>query len=349
MSHEIRTPLNAIVGYISILKRSENDATKRAHLDIIDRSSDLLLGIINDVLDYSKLTNNKLSLDLVECPIVDEIHQQLSLFTPLCQNKHINLKSTIDPHIPALIEADTLRINQVLANLLSNAVKFTPENSQITLEALFKNNRIYFNVIDQGIGIAPQAQSKIFDSFQQADESTTRQYGGSGLGLAIAYKIVEMFGSKLTVKSRLNEGSTFSFDIQAKAIEKETSSAKDKQTTFNQEKILVAEDIKTNQMLINLLLDELNLKATLVNDGQEAVKAYNSDFSLVLMDINMPNMDGLDAMKIIKKQYPQALIIALTANAMIEDKKHYLESGFDDYISKPIDFDKLQTLLAQDL
>jgi len=345
MSHEIRTPLNAILGYISILRKKERDEEKQHQLKIIDHSSHLLLGIINDILDYNKITGGKLKLENIPCNLKDELEQLVELFLPMCTKKDLILRCEIDGSIPLCIKTDILRLKQILTNLLSNAVKFTPQGKKIVLKSRYQKPNIYFEVVDEGIGVDEEQQKIIFESFQQADSSTTRKYGGTGLGLAISYQLSLLFNTSIKLKSTPNEGSTFFFNIEVDVCEGKDKEIGKEIVYFDHEKVLVAEDNKTNQMLIRLLLEDLNLDVVMVSDGKEAVESYKNDFSLVLMDINMPNMNGKEAMLAIKQKHPESKVVALTANALSGDKDDYLGLGFDGYLSKPIDADLLMQLL----
>jgi CheY-like chemotaxis protein len=335
------------LGYISLLRKKETDAEKQQKLQIIDHSSHLLLGVINDILDFSKISSGRLVIEHIACDLKKELEQLVRLFQPLCHEKGVILAYEVDPQIPLCVRTDLLRVNQILSNLLSNAVKFTPAGKKITLKSRYQESKILFEVIDEGIGIEEEHQRVIFESFQQADSSTTRKYGGSGLGLAISYQLSLLLNSELKLSSIPGEGSTFSFCIDAEVCEKPDDNAPVPEVRFEGEKLLVAEDNTTNQMLIRLLLEDLNLQAEIVNDGQEAVDSYNDGFSLVLMDINMPNMNGVEAMLAIKQKHPEAYIIALTANALAEDKEEYLRQGFDDYLSKPINTEALTEMLIR--
>lgn len=347
MSHELRTPLNAILGYISILRKKEKDIEKQHKLEIIEHSSHLLLGVINDILDISKISSGKLRLELLNCNLKEELEKLQDLFIPLCREKNIILELDLDDAIPACVLTDSLRLNQILTNLLSNAIKFTHKGKKVTLICKYENGRLVFEVIDEGIGINEEQQSVIFESFEQADNSTTRKYGGTGLGLSISYQLVLLFGSKLEVFSKLEEGSKFFFSIGVEPCEEIEDEVldDDEEEKFAQQKILVAEDNMTNQMLIQLLLEDLNLNVVMVSDGREAFESYSNDFALVLMDINMPNMNGIEAMQEIKRKFPEAKIVALTANALNEDKEKYIRLGFDEYIAKPIDTKALIKIL----
>lgn len=347
MSHEIRTPLNAILGYISLLRKKEKDADKQEKLQIIDHSSHLLLGVINDILDYSKISTGGLKLDYIACDLKEELKQLVKLFIPLFKEKGLIFTHEIDEDIPSCLMTDVLRVNQILSNLLSNAIKFTPRGKKVILKGIYKDDKVLFEVVDEGIGIDKEHQKIIFESFQQADNSISRKYGGTGLGLAISYQLSLLLKGELHVSSALGEGSTFSFCIDVKRCDKVSDKVSPEAVHFDGEKVLVAEDNMTNQMLIRLLLEDLGLVAEIVNDGNEAVQSYCDDFALVLMDINMPGMNGIEAMQAIKQKYPKANIIALTANALKEDKEEYLQLGFDDYLSKPIDTETLNRVLAR--
>jgi len=347
MSHEIRTPLNAILGYISLLRKKETDTDKQQKLEIIDHSSHLLLGVIDDILDFSKISSGRLKLEYLACDLKKELEQMVRLFLPLYEEKGVILEYEIDPQISLCIVTDILRVNQILNNLLSNAMKFTPEGKKVSLRCRYQAPKILFEVTDEGIGIEEKHQKIIFESFQQADNSTTRKYGGSGLGLAISYQLSRLLDGELRLSSELGKGSTFSFSIDAKQCEEVGDDFTVAEVRFDREKVLVAEDNMTNQMLIRLLLEDLNLRVEVVSDGKEAVESYTDGFSLVLMDINMPNMNGIEAMQAIKREHPEAYIIALTANALREDRKEYLNLGFDDYLSKPIDVQALNEALVR--
>ena len=346
MSHEIRTPLNAILGYIAILRKKETDTQKQNQLEIIHHSSLLLLGVINDILDFSKISGGKLTLEHIPCDVKYELEKVFELFLPMCEDKKLILDYEIDSTIPQCIMTDGLRLAQIMTNLMSNAVKFTPEGKKILLRASYVKPKILFEVIDEGIGISEEQQAIIFESFQQADSSTTRKYGGTGLGLAISYQLSLLFDGGLKVESSPEEGSRFYFSIEGHVCEeKAPENMLEKEISFDHEKVLVAEDNLTNQMLIRLLLEDIGLDVTIVNNGKEAVEVYDDSFTLVLMDINMPVMNGKEAFFGIKEHHPKAKIVALTANALSEDKVHYLALGFDAYLAKPIDTDALNRVL----
>ena len=353
MSHEIRTPLNAIMGFVQILKYSEKDEKKWKYLDTIDNSSKVLTNVINDILDITKIEAGKLILEEVEFNTQEEFHTIYTLFEQNCIEKDIRLINSISPNIPNYLKSDIMRIKQIVSNLLSNAIKFTEENKNIELIINYDDvtATLYIEVKDEGIGISEKNIEKITESFTQADSSTARKYGGTGLGLSIVTQLLALFKSELKIQSSVGKGSSFSFEIIAESCESPTKDEVSKQKTlFDGKKILVAEDNKTNQMLIEILLEDLNIETTIAADGLIAEELYQQgDFDLVLMDINMPNKNGTEAMleikavqQIDKKEVP---IIALTANAVSCDREKYLNLGFDDYLSKPIENDMLLKVL----
>ena len=353
MSHEIRTPLNAIMGFVQILKYSEKDEKKWKYLDTIDNSSKVLTNVINDILDITKIEAGKLILEEVEFNTQEEFHTIYTLFEQNCIEKDIRLINSISPNIPNYLKSDIMRIKQIVSNLLSNAIKFTEENKNIELIINYDDvtATLYIEVKDEGIGISEKNIEKITESFTQADSSTARKYGGTGLGLSIVTQLLALFKSELKIQSSVGKGSSFSFEIIAESCESPTKDEVSKQKTlFDGKKILVAEDNKTNQMLIEILLEDLNIETTIAADGLIAEELYQQgDFDLVLMDINMPNKNGTEAMleikavqQIDKKEVP---IIALTANTVSGDREKYLNLGFDDYLSKPIENDMLLKVL----
>ena len=357
MSHEIRTPLNAIMGFVQILKHSEEDEKKWKYLDTIDSSSKVLTNVINDILDISKMEARKLSLENEKFDTYKEFNTIYMLFKQNCIQKDIRLINSIAKDIPLCLKSDIMRIKQILSNLLSNAIKFTNENKSIELIINFdrETSLLYCEVKDEGIGISQENVKNIIQPFTQADSSTARKYGGTGLGLSIVTQLLALFGSELKIRSQLNKGSSFSFEILVKECEniiEEKISPED--ISFDSKKVLVAEDNKTNQMLIEILLDDLNIQTTMAADGLIAETLYKQDsFDLILMDINMPNKNGTEAMQSIKElqktDNKKTPIVALTANAVSGDKAKYIQQGFDDYLAKPIEHDALVTVLKKHL
>ena len=357
MSHEIRTPLNAIIGFIKILKQKEDNPEKKGYLDTIDQSSALLLHILNDILDYSKIEAGKLNISIVNFDPKKSFKQSFELFKQSAKEQELHFNMHMSDTLPGQIKSDEFRINQVISNLLSNAIKFTPKGGSVDLFIDFdlEKHCLKVAVEDEGIGISKEQQNEVLKEFIQADDSLARRYGGTGLGLSISNHILKLLGSKLELKSELERGSRFSFELPVELDEQTIGQKYEAHTAkrFEKQKILVAEDNKTNQMLITLLLEEAHLEPILVANGQEALDAVKEkEYALILMDINMPLMDGVTAMQEIRawqarKSQIKTPIIALTANASHGDEAHYLEQGFDDYIAKPIDFERLQEVLGR--
>ena len=476
MSHEIRTPLNAILGFVTLLKKEIKEQPKaQEYLDIIDTSGKSLLTIINDILDFSKMQSGQFQIDNYELEPLDEFNKAVMLFSSRAYEKHLNYITYIDPALPSKIKIDGIRVNQILSNLLSNAIKFTPLYGEVKVAVNFSDNKLIISVQDTGIGITPEQQEHLFDSFTQADNSTTRKYGGTGLGLAISRMLATLMHGELKVVSQKDVGSTFTLTLPVEVIQQEPTEILNKeiisqlriallntlpelntsmqtlrtylenfgatsivelkayqedgydllfftpdeeynvpiieagtpavaalrssniklanfshiaplyapftiqsiaeaitdtgvaikkestQTQSEQEDdevefighILIAEDNKTNQMLIKLLMMDYALTFKIANDGVEAVELFKKEkFDLVLMDENMPNMNGIEAVKQIRayeeeKELLLTPIVALTANALQSDRERFLAAGMDGFVAKPIDNALLETELSK--
>lgn len=353
MSHEIRTPLNAILGFIGLLKDKPHDEESTKYLNTIDNSSHSLLGIINDILDFSKIESGKLDIDPVVFNPSKEFASTADLFRARCSEKHISFSIELSPNLPRGLKSDILRIKQVISNLISNAIKFTESYKSVILKIDYQNNLLSCSIQDQGIGISEEALYKIFDAFSQAEASTTRKFGGTGLGLAISSKLIGMLGGELKVESELGKGSRFFFEIPAKEViiqEKPIQNQSTEIDFFGH--ILLVEDNKTNQLLMSAILKKQGLSFDLAEDGLLAIDAVkNKDYDLVLMDENMPNLNGIEATKAIREweqtlpNKPSIPIIALTANAMTGDKERFVAAGMDEYLTKPVNVPKLITVL----
>jgi len=347
MSHEIRTPLNAIIGFINILKKGEKDTKRHHYLDVIETSSHSLLSIINDILDLSKIEGGKIDIDMQNFNPQQLIKDIVELFQAKADEKDITLTTEFTSQMPSSLRSDPLRIKQILSNLLSNAIKFSPINSNISLIVSYDETLLKVKVIDQGIGIAEDKQASVFDAFTQAEHSTTREYGGTGLGLNISKQLAQLLDGDIHLSSKLEKGSTFELIVGAPIVKEPLQDNQDDNEVqlCSNAHILVAEDNKTNQLLIQILLDERKIQHTIVNDGKEVLQALKETrFDLILMDINMPNMDGVDATKEIRlnpSSYQEIPIIALTANAVKGDKNRFMQAGMNGYISKPIELPKL--------
>ena len=358
MSHEIRTPLNAVSGFIEILKEEITNTNHKEYLNTIANSSRHLLSIINDILDFSKIDSGKLELDKIKFDPVKEFSPVINLFSAKANEKGINFIVSLGDDIPKVIKTDPLRIKQIIANLLSNSIKFTPEGRNVKIKIDFKNDLLNIIVKDGGIGIKKEKFKNIFNSFSQQDTSTTRNYGGTGLGLTISSRLVELLGGKLNVKSIESVGSKFYFSIKVEICD-ETELPKE-QDTNNEESfeklkchLLVVEDNKSNQILLKVILKKLNITFDIANDGIEAIEAFKANqYDLILMDENMPNMNGTEAAKKIieyEKEYNMVHtpIVALTANALKGDREKFIEAGMDEYLTKPIDKNKLIQILKK--
>jgi len=353
MSHEIRTPLNAIIGFVQVLKRNETDKKKIDYLEIINKSSNVLTNVINDILDISKIESGKINLEMIPFHPQSEFLSVFSLFEQNANEQGIVLINFISPTLPKTVKSDILRIKQILSNLLSNAIKFTPHGKNIKFIVKYNKDKstLYFEVKDSGIGISAENIENITQVFTQADSSTARKYGGSGLGLSIVTKFLKLFDSELKIESKLDEGSKFSFEIKIDVVEDSVEKRDESdEVDFSAKKILVAEDNKTNQILIELILDDMEIEVVIANDGVEAVEISKmKEFDMILMDINMPNKNGIEAMIDIKasEQSEKTPIIALTANAVSGDKEKYIGLGFDDYVAKPIELEELVKVLKK--
>lgn len=358
MSHEIRTPMNGIVGFIQILKDSETDKKKLSYLDTIISSSDDLLKIINGILDFSKLEKNQIEIEKVKFNPLFDINQSINLFKENANKKFIQIKFEKLNTIPEKIFSDSLRYKQVLNNLLSNAIKFSSMNSQIKIQAEydFETETLKTTVIDYGIGIPTDKIEHIFDSFSQADSSTTREYGGTGLGLTISARLVELLGGEIAVDSALGVGSSFSFTIDAPASK--SASKRDiytikplKQTFSKEQHVLIVEDNLINQKLMMEFMHHFSLSYDLAKDGYEALEAFkNNQYQVILMDENMPILTGTETTKKIRaieeeNNLHHTPIIAVTASAMPGDRERFISIGMDDYLAKPVSVEKLKEVL----
>lgn len=359
MSHEIRTPMNAIIGIAEMLDTEElsKDEQKRCN-QIIIRSAESLLAIINDILDLSKVEAGKMELEKDIVNLEQIIMDTLEIFNISTANRSIILSSNIDKLVPQYLQGDAVKIKQILMNLIGNSVKFTKEGKvDVLLKYLGKKdsiNAIEIMISDTGLGIPEDKLDAIFDSFKQADSSTTRKYGGTGLGLSIVKSLVELMGGSIKVESKLGEGSRFIVSLELEdAAEVLEINSQPKVTSHNdlsKLKLLVAEDNSVNREIIDLHLKKLGCSYDIVENGKLAVESFEKGlYDIILMDVQMPEMDGLEATRIIRIKEQDTNnripIIALTASAMIEDIDKCLVAGMDAHISKPIKADKIREVI----
>jgi len=370
MSHEIRTPINAIIGMTEICKNTEDPNRKDYALDKIEGASVHLLGIINDVLDMSKIESNKLELSPVRYDFNNMLQKSINVINFRLEEKRQKLSVNIDNTIPQFLYGDDQRLTQVVTNLLSNAVKFTPKEGEIKLDAFLigvieDEYEIRIEISDNGIGITPEQQKKLFNAFGQAESGTSRTYGGTGLGLVISKRIVELMDGKIWIESEADKGARFIFTIITKKgaddhIEESHNMPKPlsqkKNYTFNGKKLLLVEDIEINREIILSLLEKSELVIDTAENGKEAlnmVMAAPDKYDVIFMDLQMPQMDGLEATRRIRyfeneRKTPKIIpIIAMTANVFKEDIAACLAAGMDDHLGKPIDHKEMLEKLVK--
>lgn len=355
MSHEIRTPMNAVIGLTHLVLGTKLSVKQSDYLKKIQGASQVLLGIINNVLDFSKIEAGKMLIEKTKFNlrlVLDNLSNTIGL---KASEKGLKLLFELDERVPDWLEGDSLRLGQVLINLVDNAVKFTEEGSVVISTELIKANNddisVLFSVRDTGIGMTEEQMSSLFERFTQVDGSITRRFGGTGLGLAISRQLVELMGSKLNVKSIFGKETVFSFIIDFKSIQEEDQVHVPigSPTRLKGAKVLLVEDNPLNQQVIIELVVNLGLKYDLAVNGLEGFQmASNNSYDLILMDIQMPEMDGLTSAKKIRECGLKDLpIIAMTAHAMVSDKDRSLQAGMDDYLTKPIDPDELLRILLK--
>lgn len=356
MSHEIRTPLNAVLGIAQLgVRRTATESAEHADYERILRSGRMLLGVINDILDYSKLDSGKLEVCDEPCELAMLLEDAAEMVAERARAKGLALTIDIDAKVPAWLRLDGLRVSQVLVNLLSNAVKFTPQG-QVSLEARAEEQTLCLAVRDTGVGIAPEHLARIFDPFEQADSSTTRLYGGTGLGLSISRRLAELMHGDIVVSSETQAGSCFTLKVPLRPLIAPV--APKPEVTIETKgaleglRLLVVDDVEINRTIILAMLRECGASATGAPSGEAAVarlRAQPDAFDAVLMDLQMPGMDGFEATRLLHDGLPDMPVIALTAHALEDQRRKCLEAGMVAHITKPVDMAELAQVLGDNL
>ena len=368
MSHEIRTPMNGVIGMVNFLLETNLSEEQREYANTVKVSAEALLFIINDILDFSKIEAGKMTLERQAFNLRNTVKNAIDLLAFQARTKGVALSYAFKENLCTDVIGDSNRLRQILLNLVGNAIKFTAKgNVRLEIDPVRQSDedvQIKFSVIDTGIGVSPEAQKKLFQSFSQADASTTRKYGGTGLGLAISRNLVELMGGSLDLTSKLGEGSTFFFvlslpknnaasDRLPVALVEYPAKSVAAPAALSGVRVLLVEDVKINQMVATRLLQQLGCSVEVANNGIEAVEAWRKKkYDVILMDCQMPEMDGSQATQLIrtlelKENRSSTPIIALTANSMEGDRERCLIAGMTDFVSKPINKDALGAALKR--
>ncbi len=358
MSHEIRTPINGILGMTQLAIDADSPDQQREYLELVRTSGEALLALINNVLDLSKIEAGRLELERIPFEIEALVQQTVTSMAWQAHEKSISLTTRVHPGVPPVVVGDPSRLRQVLVNLLANALKFT-ERGHVGIEVFVeatvgRDIALHFTVEDTGIGIPVDKQALIFESFTQADGSTTRKYGGSGLGLAICVRMVELMDGHIWVESRPGAGSAFQFTAVFGTAPDTTDAAPaiTGPVQVRPLRVLLTEDNPVNRLLALKLLEKAGHDVTMAADGREALdRLASASFDVVLMDVQMPELNGFEATAAIRSRERgtgrHQFIVALTAHALVGDRERCLEAGMDTYVSKPISQGSLTAVLAE--
>lgn len=361
ISHEIRTPLNAIIGFSHLLAKTKLDKKQDEYLETLEKSEQILLNLINDVLDFSKIEAKQIAFERINFNLRELVEETVNIFSPKAAEKHILFSWEYCGQSPVSFYGDPTRIKQILFNLVSNAIKFTQKGA-VCVWCKYEDGKTVMQVKDTGIGIPKDKQQAVFEMFSQADESITRQYGGTGLGLAISAALARKMGGEIKVESAPGQGSSFTVILDLELAQQEAKKTQDcvnsamqiegketKDTKLEGCRILIAEDNSINLKLLDIMVKGFGCSTQKVKDGSQAVeKIRDEDFDIVLMDIQMPIMDGIKASRIIRTQLNSNVpIIAITASALKADKMNAIENGVNDYLTKPIEAGKLKEIIGK--
>tara|TARA_B110001454_G_scaffold28073_1_gene27483 strand:- start:85532 stop:87610 length:2079 start_codon:yes stop_codon:yes gene_type:complete len=372
MSHEIRTPMSAILGFTELLLNPKQNEFERQHaISTIHRNGKQLLNVIDEILDISKIEAGRLEIEIIEFNLTDLLYDIKSLLAIKTEEKRLDLKFILETFIPEKIQSDPTRIRQILTNIVSNAIKFTEKGAvQVRVrwigDQLAEDGTLEMTVEDSGVGIKNDQVERLFQPFAQVDSSTTRLFGGTGLGLALSKKLAQALGGNVTLEStQADYGSTFKIQIKARPVpycnwvngfksldqEREDISFENVEVTENSLKginILLVEDAPDNQMVIGMFLNSAGAKVDFADNGYEGIsKASEGNYDIILMDIQMPKLDGYEATRILRKRGFELPIVALTAHALMEERTRCLNAGCTEHFTKPVNSEKLISLVAR--